>query len=120
MPTKKEILNQILAKVDELYTLNATILNRVQTGGQVVMATVADVKAKLDELEAKVATDTQVKASAATLMDGLSDILRQIKTDPAAIDALANQLDQVETAVDSSNAALADAVQRNTPAVTPA
>ena len=60
-------------------------------------------------LEAEVARNTTVDASAIALLDGLAQQLQDAKNDPAAIQAI---VDQMRTSSDS----LAAAVSRNTPA----
>lgn len=63
----------------------------------------------LTNLEAAVARDKTVNESAITLLNGLSQALKDAKDDPAAIQAIIDQLD-------SQQQALADAVAANTPA----
>ena len=63
-------------------------------------------------LTSQVAQNTQVEASAVTLIQGLAAQITANATDPAAIQALAAQLN-------TSAAALASAITANTPA-TPA
>ncbi len=66
----------------------------------------------LSALTEEVQRNTDVDASAVALLNGLSQQLRDLSTDPAAIQALADQLD-------SSSSALASAVSANTPAAGP-
>lgn len=63
----------------------------------------------LTALEAEVATNTDVVASAALLLDKLADEIRNNAGNPAAVQALADQLH-------ASSSALAEAVARDTPA----
>jgi hypothetical protein len=63
--------------------------------------------AKLDELQAQVASNTDVVQSAIVLISGLADELAAAATDPAAVQALAEQLR-------ANNQVLADAVAANT------
>jgi len=63
----------------------------------------------LTRLTASVARDKTVNESAATLLGQLSDLIRATAGDPAAVTALADQLD-------ANQQALADAVVANTPA----
>jgi len=65
--------------------------------------------AALDNLTAKVAANTTVVESAITLIGGLADQLRAAANDPAAVNALADQLD-------TEDAKLANAITTNTPA----
>jgi len=64
--------------------------------------TVADIKAKVD-------AETTVEQSAITLLTNLSALIKANANDPAAIQAIGNELD-------ADNAALAAAVTNNTPA----
>jgi hypothetical protein len=78
------------------------ILRKILRGEQAIMASVAD-------LQAKVANATTIEESAVTLIQGLSQQLRDNATDPAAIQAMADQLD-------SATADLSSAISANTPA----
>lgn len=62
----------------------------------------------LTRLEEAVKRDATVNQSAITLLGNLSDELRKVANDPAAVNALADQLD-------ANQKALADAVVANTP-----
>lgn len=64
---------------------------------------------ELETLKSKVQETTTVEESAITLLNGLSAQLAASKTDPAAIQALADQLS-------AESASLAAAVTANTPA----
>jgi len=68
-----------------------------------------EIMADLTTLTDQVRQNTEVDASAIVLLNGLSAQIAQIKTDPEALQALADQLK-------SSAASLADAVTANTPA----
>lgn len=63
----------------------------------------------LSKITAAVERDRTVNESAVTLLGKLSEALRQAAGDPAAVQALADQLD-------ANQQALADAVVANTPA----
>lgn len=65
--------------------------------------------ADLTRLTAAVERDSTVNQSAITLLNSLSQLIRDNATDPAALTALADQLD-------AQQQALADAVVANTPA----
>ncbi len=65
--------------------------------------------ADLTALQAQVQTNTEVEASAVTLIQGIAQQLADAKTDPAAVQAIADQLN-------TSATALAAAVAANTPA----
>ncbi len=65
---------------------------------------------ELDALTAQVAANTAVEASAITLIKGLAAQIESLKTDPAALSALAASLKE---SADSLGAAITE----NTPAV---
>jgi hypothetical protein len=65
--------------------------------------------ADLSEIIAAVEAETEVTSSAITLLNQLADQVRSLSTDPAAIAALADQ-------INSQADALAAAVSANTPA----
>lgn len=67
------------------------------------------IMADLTALTAEVARNTEVDASAIALLTGLAAQIEALKTDPAALQTLADQLK-------GSSNALADAVAANTPA----
>lgn len=62
---------------------------------------------QLDALKAKVNEQVEVTKSAITLIEGIAAKLKEVKDDPAALEALTNELD-------SSVDALAEAVAANT------
>lgn len=65
--------------------------------------------ADLSEIQAAVERDTSVTSSAVTLLNNLSQQIRDLSTDPAALAALADS-------IDAQTDALAAAVEQNTPA----
>jgi len=69
---------------------------------------------KMDQLAQEVAAEGTVVQSAVTLLDGISQQLKdaQASNDPAAIQAVID-------AVDTQKQQLADAITRNTPAAAP-
>lgn len=69
----------------------------------------SDIMADLTALTAEVARNTEVDQSAITLLNGLAAQIETLKTDPAALQALADQLK-------GSSDQLAAAVVANTPA----
>ncbi len=69
--------------------------------------------AALDDLTAQVTAQTTVEQSAITLLNQLSDLIKQAGTDPVKLAALTAQL---KTSAD----ALAAAIVANTPAAPPA
>lgn len=64
---------------------------------------------QMDALAAEVARNTVVDESAITLLQGLATRIEQLKTDPVALQALADELK-------TRNDKLVDAVTANTPA----
>jgi ABC-type transporter Mla subunit MlaD len=78
-----------------------TLLRQLTTQGAATMAS-------LDELTAAVAAQTTVVDSAVTLLGQLAQMVRDAGTDPAALAALADQ-------IEAQSAELADAVTANTP-----
>ena len=69
------------------------------------------IMADLTALTAAVTNNTQVEASAVTLIQGLASQLAAVATDPVAVAALAQQINDSATA-------LAAAITTNTPAAT--
>jgi hypothetical protein len=69
--------------------------------------------AQFDALKAKVAANTTVVGSALVLIDGLAQQIRDLKDDPAALEALAAELE-------ATNTATAAKILENTPAAPPA
>lgn len=67
---------------------------------------------QLDQLKAEVARNTAVDESVITLVNGLAAKIEAAKEDPAAIQALADELR-------NSSDKVADVVTKNTPAETP-
>ena len=65
--------------------------------------------AALDKITAEVTETKGIIQSAVTLIEGLAQQIRDLKDDPAALDALADSLD-------TDSKALADAVAANSPA----
>ncbi len=68
--------------------------------------------AALDKITAEVTETKGIIQSAVTLINGLAQQIRDLKDDPAALNALADSLD-------SDSKALADAVAANSPAEPP-
>jgi hypothetical protein len=67
----------------------------------------------MDDLRAAVTANTSLLASAKALIVGIADRIKAAGTDPAALDALTQELK-------ASDADLAQAVAANTPAAPPA
>jgi ABC-type transporter Mla subunit MlaD len=101
------------------------ILQKILTQLGVIMAGVADIKASVDALSAKVTEEETVIDSVVTLLNGLSAMIADLKAqlaaaiannDPAAIQAVADSLAALSTKVDADKQKLADAATANTPA----
>lgn len=89
-----EFLDLFKSNLDE-------ILDHIESKGEEINMT-------LDQLQQKVQRNTEVSASAVTLIQGIAQQLRDAQGNPALIAQLADQLDQ------SANT-LAEAVTANTP-----
>lgn len=95
-------LMQMLHRIDYHLVLIGQQLGAVIEQGEQEMA-------DLSALAGEIAENTDAVNSASALLTQLSNELRANATDPAAIQALADQLD-------ANNQALSDAVAANTPA----
>lgn len=89
------------------------------------MAGVADIKAQVDVLTTKVTTEETAIDGVVTLLNGLTAIIADLRSqlaaaiaanDPAAIQAVADALGALGTKVDADKQKLGDAVTANTPA----
>jgi soluble lytic murein transglycosylase-like protein len=76
------------------------LLRQLTTQGETNMATLADLTTEVQE-------NSDLSASIIALLNGIAQQLRDAAADPAAIAALADQLD-------STNQAIADAITANT------
>lgn len=74
-----------------------------------ILTELRKMSAQLDRLAAEVTETKTVAQSAIALLNGLAQQIRDLKEDPAALEALADELD-------STQADLAAAVTANTPA----
>lgn len=90
------------------------------------MTGVADIKAKLDDLAARIAALESVEDSVVALLNGLTAIIADLKAqlataiannDPAALQAVVDGLDALSSKVDADKQKLGDAASANTPAV---
>ena len=90
-------MSQVLARLDSVVSLLNGLTVKVNT-----------MSAELDALSAAVAAEDTVIDSAITLLQGLSAQITALKTDPVALQALADD-------VTAKAAALAAAVTANTP-----
>lgn len=90
------------------------------------MATAAELKTKLDELKVDVAESKTVIDSTKVLLNGLSamnaelkqkiaDLIAQGGGDPAALQAILDEMNALSATIDQGTAELAEAVSANTP-----
>jgi chromosome segregation ATPase len=77
-----------------------------------LMKEIQKMSAQFDALKAQVEANNQLIESAITLIQTLADKILELKDDPAALEALAEQLK-------AEDATLAAAIAANTPAETP-
>ncbi len=111
-PAIVESLARIEASLAQLQSTDRALVAQ----GVTMAADLKKITDALDTLEATVATDTDVKNSASTLLAGLSALLAANANDPVAVLAISARLAKAKTDVETSNAALAAAVMANTPA----
>ncbi len=109
-------ITQSLARIETTLTALQSTESRLEAQGVTMAADLKKITDALDTLETTVATDTDVKNSASTLLAGLSALLAANANDPAAVLAISARLAKAKTDVETSNAALAAAVMANTPA----
>jgi len=110
------ILERIDAEMAAMLAVQQTILEIVQTINRKETQQLqkeTDMSAQLDNLKVKVAANTTVIQSAITFINGLAQALRDARDDPAAIDALATELE-------TRDQELSGALVTNTPAAPPA
>ena len=88
----------ITARFDAIETLLRSVLQKEQ-----------HIMSELTDLQAQVAQNTAVEQSAIVLIQGIAARIDAARTDPAALQALTNELRAMDTQ-------LADAVAANTPA----
>lgn len=101
----RDQLDQIIARQTETNTR----LARIESALQSLRAQGVAMSKELDALQSEVAENTSVQEGAIALLNGLSAKIAELKDDPAALQALADQLD-------SNSKALAAAIEANTPA----
>lgn len=87
-------------------------LDMILDGVQFLKRSFKTMSAALDRIRAEVEESRAVSQSAIALLNGLSAQIRDLKDDPAALEALAD-------ALDADTNALAAAVTANTPAAEP-
>jgi len=115
-PIVAGILERIDVQIAAMLAGQQTILEIVQSINRKETQQLqqeADMSAQLDNLKAKVAANTTVIQSAIVFINGLSQALRDARDDPAAIDALATELE-------TRDQELSGALVTNTPAAPPA
>lgn len=103
-----ELSNELNQRFYEVIQKLDQVLTEISRLSQEEKRTMAD----LNELTEEVTNNTDVVASAVTLIAGLADQLEAAATDPAAVQALANTLR-------TNNQSLAAAVAANTPVAPP-
>lgn len=86
-----------------------TLLNAISRKLDLVITKETSIMATVVELNAAVARNTDAEQSVITLLNGISQQLKDAQGDPAAIDAVIAQ-------IDANTAAAAAAVVANTPA----
>lgn len=104
-PWRDDVLRRLDGLSRQLETL-ASVAHRIEHSLEI------HVMADLSRLTQEVSENTAVINSAITLINGLAEQIRALSTDPAALNALADQLD-------AQSNALASAVAENTPAEEP-
>ena len=110
------ILERIDAEMAAMLAVQQTTLELVQSivrKENQQLAQEADMSAQLDNLKTKVAANTTVIQSAIVFINGLAQALKDARDDPAAIDALAAELE-------TRDQELSGALVTNTPAAPPA
>jgi prefoldin subunit 5 len=88
---------------------NQAQIDRIERKLDLLLAREKTVMATLDDVKTKVEAENTVIDSAITLLGDLSAQIAALKNDPAALQALADE-------IDAKKAALAAAVAANTPA----
>jgi FlaG/FlaF family flagellin (archaellin) len=102
------------------------LLNQLVKGQSDMAATLKDIQTKMAALQASVAANTTVDTSILTLIQGfkaqLTDLSTQLQAaiangnDPVAIQAVADGMDSLNTALEANTTGLQAAVTANTPA----
>jgi hypothetical protein len=105
------VLLQVAAWM-RLRRLQAALTHR----GRVLMGTMADLDAKVEELRVAVAEDVAVDTSAVTLLERLTQLIADAIANQPSPDAAIAAVQAVLESVNSSTQALAAAVTANTPA----
>lgn len=106
---KVEGIDQVVRKLDQLIDEVRTLNRNIIKSQQQQQHNQEEAMATLEELQAEVSENTDVTGSAVSLINGLAQQLRDAiaANDPAALQALADQLD-------ANSNALAAAIGANT------
>lgn len=102
-----------IESLDELKQLAVMLTANAPELIQQILTKLTETQMTLDELKTKVEAENTVIDSAMTLLNGLSAQIRDLSTDPAKLQALADE-------IDAKTAALSASVAANTPATPPA
>ena len=124
-PEVQEGIDKILGQLNEL----ATTLARLATQGRNIMVSVADVKAKADATLAQVKAEADIANGVKAVVDHMNEQIAMLKqqladaiaagVDPAALQALSDTIDAIQTADTSNSAIVASAVTAGTSAPAP-
>jgi len=106
------LFGPVLAQLGQISTQQQLLLSNQQSILALLSQTQKEVTMTLDQLQAQVQQTTTVEQSAITLIQGLAAQLAAAATDPAKVQALADQLK-------ASSDALAAAITANTPGTAP-
>jgi uncharacterized protein YoxC len=96
---------------DRFRTPRSITLASIETALAEILRRVKTMASQLTQLQTDVAANATVVGSAVTLLQGLSQQIRDLQNDPVALAQLATDLE-------AQSKALADAVAANTPATT--
>lgn len=111
----------ILAAVCAILVIQLFILKQ----NKKIMATLADIQNEVASLEQTVQAEDTIIDSAVTLIGGFTGVISGLQqqltdalaaSDPAALQAVVDSMEQTKTEIDAKAGALAAAVAANTPA----
>lgn len=105
--TNKDYFKKILKKLSDMEAHSYVSCDDINYSLATLTRSIDLMSKQLDALKAKVNEQVEVTKSAITLIEGIAAKLKEVKDDPAALEALTNELD-------SSVDALAEAVAANT------
>jgi SMC interacting uncharacterized protein involved in chromosome segregation len=113
MPTVKHLLGLLVLQAEREARDSGEGLSRaLREQLNLIRTEMQKMSAELDRLTREVAENGTVIQSAIVLLEGLAERIRELATDPAALTALADELDAKEQQ-------LAAAITANTPEPTP-